>query len=506
MDLSTLDHLISELINGTITPAEHERLQEELRQNPQARTLFRERMDLETSLRSWAMDGAIPIEESAQPKSKARWRTGIILAASIAVMLCSAWLLWEGQRPARDNPSSEIYVGTIRKQQGSVWAASPTSGNRFLAEPLSLKQGTAELEFDSGAKVILQGPSELHVISKNRAKLLSGNAVVKATEIVDTFTLQTPEAFIIDEEAEYAVSITDEETEVHVFEGLARWEPQSHPDQSETIQKGEARRYSRANPTLGFRVPFGQRKFVREIEQQIRDQAGDALLAYDGFENLAGRLRRGRSGFGWNGGWTNARRGRGKIGNIIDAPDDIVFGMKRSGRRQLQMSERESIRRELTTPISMQSEHSYFVSFLLQWNPQKPSSRRFFELSLIGSNDEIVFGTTSKGFPFIKFGDRVTQTAAPIEAERVYLCVAKIHPTENGHIDTAFRVYHPNEEIESVEPVIWTTSAKHIPCTLLIDAINLRVGFETSFNLDELRVGTTWQAVTTEAKKGKFAE
>jgi hypothetical protein len=59
----------------------------------------------------------------------------------------------------------------------------------------------------------------------------------------------------------------------------------------ERISTGEARRYLRTEPSRSHRIPFGQGQFVRKIEAEILQASGGELLAYDGFENLAGQLR-----------------------------------------------------------------------------------------------------------------------------------------------------------------------------------------------------------------------
>ena len=112
----------------------------------------------------------------------------------------------------------------------------------------------------------------------------------------------TPEAHILDEGTQYAVSLDADSIEVHVFDGSVIWIAERGDSEFEDrIGSGEAKRFTRAAPNRPHRIPFGQRQFVRRIESDIRNAAGAGLLAYDGFENLAGQLRRGRSGFGWAG-------------------------------------------------------------------------------------------------------------------------------------------------------------------------------------------------------------
>ncbi len=56
MNRETLHALMAALINGDISPEDHERLQRILKNDAEARAIFRERMDLEASLRTWALE------------------------------------------------------------------------------------------------------------------------------------------------------------------------------------------------------------------------------------------------------------------------------------------------------------------------------------------------------------------------------------------------------------------------------------------------------------------
>ena len=290
----------------------------------------------------------------------------------------------------RDGVPTFASLGTIRQAEGCVWEPPITlaSGSKFSPGSLSLVSGNAELQFTSGTNIVLEGPCEVEVLSADAAYLLAGKVFVDVTELSDGFTLETPDATIVDLGTEYAVSLDDESTEVHVFEGSVIWEPGGNADATlaEQIEAGEARRYMRSRPTQGARIPLGLRQFVRSLEAAERDAAGSNLLAYDGFENLAGHIRRGRSGFGWSGGWESGQRGRRKIATVVDAPADAVFGMERSGRRLLQLTEGDAIRRQLERPLSLESDNAYFVSFLLQRDCEPGESGRFFETSLSGED------------------------------------------------------------------------------------------------------------------------
>jgi hypothetical protein len=523
MNDAELRKLFTDCVSGDISPEQHELLQEVLKGDSQARAAFREFMDLEAGLRTWATEDAAadlthatPPHRIAGERSNRRLLAAAAAAASVALVAMSLWVLWyldDSPQPIAlpsggEGVATFASLGTIRQTEGCVWEPpiSLASGSKFSRGTLSLVSGNAELQFTSGTNIVLEGPCELEVLSADAAYLLAGKVFVDVTELSDGFTLETPDATIVDLGTEYAVLLDDESTEIHVFEGSVIWEPGGNAKATfaEQIEAGEARRYVRSRPTQGARIPLGMRQFVRSLEAAERDAAGSNLLAYDGFENLAGHIRRGRSGFGWSGGWESGQRGRRKIATVVDAPADAVFGMVRSGRRLLQLTEGDAIRRQLERPLTLESDNGYFVSFLLQRDCEARDSGRYFQASLSGDGGpkgrrvrrEIAFGVSSDGLPFIKIGGSIKQAAPPIENSVTYFCVMKILASAEGSVQASYRVFRPGESIHHHEPSVWTCSDS----TSLVDSslshVRLSVAAEGTYRIDELKIGTTWQSVT----------
>jgi len=523
MNDAELRRIINDCVAGGISPEQHQALQQKLKSDPQARAAFREIVDVEASLRTWAAENA----PAQRPDDSVRRESGLgrrsyailAIATSVALIVLSGWL-WQhvserSQEQIAEQPRQAVdtltHLGTISQQEACVWTPSRTlsTGSRFSVGPLLLVSGIAEFNFDSGTNVVMQGPCELQVASADTAELLRGNVVVHVTELSDGFILKTPDATIIDEGTEYAVSLDDEATEVHVFDGSVFWEPITDADDAnlERIEAGEARRYLRSNPAKGARIPLEMRKFVRRIEADVRENSGASLLAYDGFENLAGRIRRGRSGFGWSGGWKSGFHGRGSIGVIVDAPDDTVFGVSRSGRRLLQLARGEAIQRDLEQVLALAPGETYYLSFIVQRHPEESESGRFLLVSMSSgdlhprrrSRSELAFGITSDGFPYIKADGRIIQSAPSIEDEMVCLFVGKILVTGESSAETYLRVYQAGESIDRHEPAAWTAVGQLGPSEFTLSRIWLATGDDARFDIDELKIGTTWRSVTPAA-------
>jgi ferric-dicitrate binding protein FerR (iron transport regulator) len=531
MNETELRKLIDLCVTGDITAEQHELLQAELKSNPQARAAFREQLDVEAALRTWAAEdqsaGTITKRQHSAASREFLPRVMLAIAASVA-FIAVGWWMWGLRDGNQPQPIVEVpgdagvnrvvYVGTIGAQHDCVWQGDLTviTGGRFSSRKLSLTSGVAELKFDSGTNVILEGPCELEVVDFDTAHLLAGSVVVHVTELSDGFVLSTPEATIIDEGTEYAVTLNEEATEVYVFDGAIRWEPISKDDApaTERIETGEARRYSRSQPGNGARIPFGQRLFVRQIEAEVRNEAGQALLAYDGFENLAGRIQRDRSGFGWSGGWQSGRRGRGQLGEIVNTPSDTVFGIERSGRRLLRLSAGEAIVRDFEKPLPLDTGNAYYVSFLLRRSAvnemSESTANEFFELALINEGERtghrsrkwFTFGITSARQPFIKSVGTIASAARVIDVDEHYFCIGKILVTHE-QVTTSFRIYDSSDSLDTQEPTAWTVVGSTGPCDFRLAGVRIGTAQDAKYDIDELRIGTTWLSVVATPSDGK---
>lgn len=505
MNRDELLRLIDALVQEEISPEKHEALQNELKANSEARALYRERMDLEAALHTWATEdvpASVHKDSETGSASRSKLRAIAVSAAAALLLAISPWL-W----PGGDDQIQAQLVGVIRQQADCQWETEPTgSGGKFAAGKLSLTAGVAELSFDSGTDVVLEAPCEIDVTSLDSARLLAGNVYVNVTELSSGFTLDTPEAQIIDEGTEYAVSLTSTSAEVHVFDGRVLWVPQANASAEEDrIEAGQARSYSRSDPTQRKHIPFGQRQFVKRLESELREQAGAALVAFDGFENLAGQLRRGRSGFGWSGGWDSGGRGRGRLATVIDAPAETVFGMSRSGRRLVSLSAGDDMRRTFEEPLALKPGDTWFISFLLERKPSDSEADGGRSLQVALEPDStgrrrrqqiVSFGVTSAGFPFIKSGNAIRETASRIVDGEVCLCVLKLAVDARG-INPVMRVYHPGEALDEIELPFWTVTGAAGSSSLPAQSIRVTVGENASWQIDELKIGATWRSVTT---------
>ncbi|MEM6691567.1 MAG: FecR family protein [Planctomycetota bacterium] len=479
-------------------------------------------MDLEASLHKWASEDLLVDSSSgytdSSPRNRSVWNsrpTWAFVGAAAAVLLISfIWLekSTNGDRGQLSEGTKEEVVeidpvtefGRLVQQKDCEWRQAPPANGGFATGVLELTAGAAELRFNSGTSVVLESPCSLKIESSDSAQLLAGTVFVDVTEVSNGFLLTTPEADIVDEGTQYAVSLDAESTEVHVFDGSVIW---TTADAStvfaDRISSGEARRFSRAEPNRPHRIPFGARQFVRRVETQIRDAAGEQLLAYDGFENLAGRIRRDRSGFGWASGWESAGRVHRQLAETAEAPDDVVFGINRAGRRLLLAKNGIDMRRRLESPIEVSSLNAVYVSLLLHRMKGGSDGQTSMQVLLEPNSNSprytrrhsVSFGITSQGSLYINNAGEVGETANRFPDDRTCLLVLRYLP--NSPVSEAnFRVYASGELVDRIEPTVWSVGAQsnHVSS---INSIRINSGEDGLWQVDELKIGTSWSAIVS---------
>ncbi len=140
------------------------------------------------------------------------------LAAALILIAVLLGLFYLNQTPA-DN---EAFV-TLAADHGLVWdedGAQPAVGSRLAPGHYVTKEGIGEILFDRGAKVLLDGPCRFELTNDNELTLHRGKLVARITPGAAKFTVNTPQARVVDLGTEFGVEVSaDGSTLAAVFEG-----------------------------------------------------------------------------------------------------------------------------------------------------------------------------------------------------------------------------------------------------------------------------------------------
>ncbi|MEZ5386489.1 MAG: LamG-like jellyroll fold domain-containing protein [Prosthecobacter sp.] len=229
-------------LNGTIEPAAFEALQERLLVNPALRSVMRRYLALDHHLQSECAAGdlaAAPWREAEElikvPASKPqRWRftppVQMAAAAAFAFLLGLAFMHWRAA-PLGDNdslattndrePSAEGFA-VVRRLFDVAWPEPSKlhrEGDTLGSETFRLASGTAEIQFYSGATMMVQGPAEIVLKSAWEAVCREGVVRMQVPPAARGFKLQAPTTEIVDLGTEFGLEVSDGKAHVEVFKG-----------------------------------------------------------------------------------------------------------------------------------------------------------------------------------------------------------------------------------------------------------------------------------------------
>jgi hypothetical protein len=171
-----------------------------------------------------------PLEETpaAAVPRRQRWLAATAIAATVALATTLAWQLRPPPAglvadPALAEPDPEFTLAVVTSlddASGRFGQTPLAQGQRLTGGVLELDRGLAEITFDTGAEVTLEGPARLQLESEHKARLATGRASARVPEQARGFVIQTPSSYIRDLGTTYAVEVRDNrETELHVLEG-----------------------------------------------------------------------------------------------------------------------------------------------------------------------------------------------------------------------------------------------------------------------------------------------
>lgn len=241
MNVKERDELIDALIDGEISEADFLRLEAELSVDPAARRAYYDRIALSTLLKTEAQ---APARQVAPVKKQARyWTPGMMaMAAAVVALLLTVGVLLQGEvAPAEEQKASGFAV--LAGQAEAVWAtgAALADGSLLPAGPLHLASGVAQIELFSGVTVIVEGAAEFEVVSAMEMSVKQGRVRAHVPEPARGFRIHTSAGEVVDLGTEFAMNVSQDQSEVHVLDGEVEWHPRSKA--MHKMAKGEALRW-----------------------------------------------------------------------------------------------------------------------------------------------------------------------------------------------------------------------------------------------------------------------
>jgi hypothetical protein len=548
VDQSELLRLLAQLCDEGLEEAQSARL-EALLANDEARRIYVEYMDVEARLLTLGNKAAVGAENGSPTNDlvllssrgvsplKRKWWTQptlqyvAVAAASVAATVLVQWLVHaprvrETPRTATVAASAPTsYVATLTQAVNVQWGAGTQAyhnGSRVLSGEFELRQGIARLAYGGGVELIVEGPARLRLEGESSAEIISGKVVFRADDASAPFRLSTPTAVLIDLGTEYAVEVANDREEVHVFSGeVQRLSKSGEQVAAEVLEAGEARVFVGSAEKAGEAADVMPQKFVRQLPQQPQSPANamTGLLAYEGFgysakTALADDTASGGEGFigPWGGGFARAPNGR--------HDDRIALDVEQSLTRQLTPDASlggcfehvgfAKYFRRLATPVRLDTDGVYYFSFLFRREgpPLDPLADVSIQLreaqeladdqrdATIDLRKRLNFGVDRTNELFTHLERIGRRMPLPLSYGETYLLVAKVAASSTYPDQVFLRIYGPQEPVDALEPATWTAIGPPVQSDLVFDWLEIHINSHTRQAIDEIRIGTNWNAVT----------
>jgi hypothetical protein len=181
--------------------------------------------------RSESLGGTTPHPQSLSPlrgeggrRATVRW---VVSLAACLALLAGSWWMWRVAESHSSKHATSTAVAMLSRVADAQWT-EPETELRLGApiEPgwLRLKSGLAQIVFYNGARVVIEGPTELQLISPSEALCRSGRLTAEVPPQASGFRVRTPQMNVTDLGTAFGLDVKETRTELHVFEGRVEFQ------------------------------------------------------------------------------------------------------------------------------------------------------------------------------------------------------------------------------------------------------------------------------------------
>ena len=253
------DDTVAAVCHGMAGDAQMRSLNELLRTNPAARDEYLLRVELHARLASdpdLFVSGSTKSNDAAVasfgsrstgniipflPRASSRRpvMTWAISLAACFLILAAAGLNWFRHHCSRQPTSMAVAVLSYAVK--AQWAgAADAQAVGCALEPgwLRLKSGLVQVTFYSGARMAIEGPAQVQLISPGEAFCKSGRIMAEVPQQARGFSVGSPQMKVTDLGTEFGLDVNAAATAVHVFKGNVEYQVAAAMNQN--LKAGEA--------------------------------------------------------------------------------------------------------------------------------------------------------------------------------------------------------------------------------------------------------------------------
>jgi len=249
MHMLDSDTLIQNYLEGTLSDAEAEQLHELLKAHPELGEKMIQHFEMDAMLRATKpLTANNIIRPALLPKRRFTFATVTSVAAMAAcIALLGAWIAMSWLKSDVEDTTASVAV--LTRGVNLEWeSAAITPGTPLSPGLLKLKSGIAQIEFYQGARVLIEGPAELQLISSGEATCTRGKLSANVPPQAKGFRINTPKGTIVDLGTEFGLDVSDASAEVHVFKGEV--ELHQAAESMKSLKEGQAMAFAAESQML----------------------------------------------------------------------------------------------------------------------------------------------------------------------------------------------------------------------------------------------------------------
>ncbi|HEY5913194.1 MAG TPA: LamG-like jellyroll fold domain-containing protein [Verrucomicrobiae bacterium] len=304
------DDAVAAVCHGSASEAQMRALNELLRSNPSARDEYLFQVELHSQLASnpdlFSQFGdtvasfnlpvvnagdrgnVVPLNPVERPPRRKLVQV-LALAACLMLIVGSIGTFWIKRSVARSGATS-VAVALLTRTVDARWSAKAHMfrvGSALEPGSLQLESGLAQVVFYSGARLVIEGPVELRLVSANEAVCVSGRVLAEVPMPARGFRLKTGQVSVVDLGTSFGIDVSRSRTEVHVFKGKVDLQPGKAGEQS--LAEGQAALVQ--GNELPQLMAANAEAFAPMFEFQERSLASEAVR-YDQWRLASAQLNR----------------------------------------------------------------------------------------------------------------------------------------------------------------------------------------------------------------------
>jgi|GEM_PF-990484 len=233
------------------------------------------RRHIQTSALEACPNGSVTDSTSPQEKRASRAiRSRQMLVLTVTGLATAACILFTIMRPEgnRDPAPADGSAATVVSNVNGLLTKGNRQwhGSKLPIGDYELQKGLLHLQFGGGVMVYVEAPARFDAVSKDRVVLHSGRLSARVPPEGIGFTVETPEAEVVDFGTEFSVDVERGASEVHVFDGLVRVHPgssnQRDVSRSVDLQASQAVRIA-DGATEAEDISIATERFIRNFDE-----------------------------------------------------------------------------------------------------------------------------------------------------------------------------------------------------------------------------------------------